>query len=178
MTTLTISNQTLRYGQQVFSVHNITQIRVDPWKRKPTFSNGFMLLLLFLGWLLFYASPLFLQNLFNNTFSTHLNYPPGLYIMIGAGSLALLCYGIWDRFHLKRYTLFLETASGSSKLFSSPDQKSIEKIASAIHYVMENRHTPIKYTVNIDQSKITLGDEFSNIGDSATIINRSHTKSR
>jgi Family of unknown function (DUF6232) len=173
MADLTITNNTLRFGSQLFQIHNITQIRIDVWKRNPRIGTGTMLALLLISWVLSYSDPLLFQRLSNQLLSTRLSYSPGLYVLIGLCFFGLFVYGVWDRTKLKQYTLYLETNSGSSKLFSSPDLKGIRKIASAIHNVMENRNTPVSYHVNVDQSKITLGDEFANIGEGATVINRS-----
>ncbi|WP_426074264.1 hypothetical protein [Janthinobacterium sp. DSP2-3-3] len=41
---------------------------------------------------------------------------------------------------------------------------------------MKNRQTAATYHVNVDQSKVTSGDEFSNIGSGASIANRSEIK--
>lgn len=173
MADLTITNNTLRYGAQVFAIHNITQIRVDPWKRLPRIGARVMVGLLVVAWLLCYLDPLFAQSFFNAIFEKHVNQPPGLYFLVGLAAFCLFVYGLWDRTKLKQYTLYLETSSGSSKLFSSSDRRGIGKIAGAIQTVMEHRDTPVAYHVNVDQSKITLGDEFSNIAEGVNIINRS-----
>jgi hypothetical protein len=69
--------------------------------------------------------------------------------------------------------LFVETSAGSSSLLQSRDEPGIHAIAQAIIDAMENRHTAATYHINVDQSKVTFGDEYSNIGAGAAIINRS-----
>lgn len=176
MAELTITNNTLRYGARVYPIHNLTQTYVQERKRQPRLGLFAILLCLALAWLLCLQEPLILERLASQWFGRHPGWPAWLYVLAGLGLFALACYGLWDRTQLRYYTLFVETSAGSSSLLQSRDRKGIEAIAQAIIDVMENRATAATYHVNVDQSKVTFGDEFSNIGSGTNISNRSEIK--
>ncbi|MEM8517588.1 DUF6232 family protein [Janthinobacterium sp. CAN_S7] len=127
-------------------------------------------------WLLCIHEPLIVEHLSAQLFGRRPDLPAWLYVLAGLAFLSIAGYGLWDRTQLKYYTLFVETSAGSSSLLQSRDKQGIEAIAQAIINVMENRQTAATYHVNVDQSKVTFGDEFSNIGSGASIANRSEIK--
>ncbi len=176
MAELTITNNTLRYGGRVYPIHNLTQTYVQERERLPRFSLFFILLCLALAWLLCIHDPLIVEHLSAQLFERRPDLPAWLYVLAGLALLSIAGYGLWDRTQLKYYTLFVETSAGSSSLLQSRDKQGIEAIEQAIINVMENRQTTATYHINVDQSKITFGDEFSNIGSGANIANRSEIK--
>ncbi|WP_426054494.1 DUF6232 family protein [Janthinobacterium sp. PSPC2-1] len=176
MAELTITNNTLRYGARVYPIHNLTQTYVQERERLPRFGLFTILFCLALAWLLCIHEPLIVERLALQWFGRQPAWPAWLYVLAGLALFAIACYGLWDRTQLTYYTLFVETSAGSSSLLQSRDKKGIEAIAQAIINVMENRTTAATYHINVDQSKVTFGDEFSNIGSGANINNRSEIK--
>lgn len=172
-TALQITNNIIRYGGQIFQVHNITQVHVQHWKRKPKIRARWMVSLSVLVSVLCFLDPLLFERLSQSFLGTRPGLSAGAYQLAGLVGACVILYGIADRFKLNQYTLFFETNSGSNRLFTSRDKKGIYAIADAIASVMENRNVPVNYHVSVDQSKVVLGDEFSNIGANSTIVNRS-----
>lgn len=170
-TTMDITTNTIKYGAQIFQLRNITQIRVEHWKKPPALGNIILLILLGLTWVCWFY-PVLLEQIYS-LFSSKL-LPSTWPLMAGLLTLAGAGFGIWNRTQLKFYTLYIETSSASSGLFSSRDKSGIENVAQKIHAVMEERHAQLAYHVTIDQSKITIGDNISNTN--GTVISKSEIR--
>ena len=170
-TTMDITSNTIKYGTQIFQLRNITQIRVEAWKKSPKVSNTALLILSALTWMCWFY-PALPQGIYS-AFSDR-SLPPAWLLLAGLGTLGMVAYGIWNRTQLKFYTLYIETSSASSSLFSSRDYQGISEVAQKIHTVMEERHANLAYHVTIDQSKITIGDTISNTN--GTLINKSEIR--
>jgi hypothetical protein len=168
-----ITQNTIRYGSQVFQIKNVTQTRVESWKENPKISPKALFFLFAIASGFFYLD----ARIADWVYDLFRNRPIGMGkfsdYLIGVFLLGIFAYGIWQRTQLQFYTLTIETNSGSSKLFSSRDKNGIFSVANTIVEVMEDGEKPANYSVTIDQSKITIGDSFQNIGSNTSITNRS-----
>ncbi len=97
--------------------------------------------------------------------------PRAITLLLGLAMLGIAAYGIWNRTQLTFYTLYIETSSASSSVFSSRDWDGIYDVSKKIQAVMEERHAHLAYHVTIDQSKVTVGDLITNTN--GTVINKS-----
>lgn len=170
-TTMDITTNTIKYGTQIFQLRNITQIRVEDRKKPPKLGNATLLILLGLTWI-FWFYPVLPEEIYSATSDKVM--PRAWSQLAGLAMLIIAGYGLWNRTQLKFYTLYIETSSANSSLFSSRDKKGIEEVSEKIHTVMEERHTQLAYHVTIDQSKITIGDIISNTN--GTLINKSEIR--
>lgn len=168
-TTMDITSNTIKYGAQIFQLRNITQIRVEAWKKAPKLGNVSVLILLGLTWACwFYPTlPEGIYSVFSDV-----GPPRAMSLLLGLLTLGIAAYGIWNRTQLKFYTLYIETSSASSSLFSSRDKDGIQNVADKIYAVMEERHAQLAYHVTIDQSRVTVGDVITNTN--GTTINKSN----
>lgn len=168
-TTMDITSNTIRYGAQIFQLRNITQIRVEAWKKAPALGNLSILIWLGLTWACwFYPTlPEGIYSFFSGTRPAR-----AISLLLGLVALGIAAYGIWNRTQLNFYTLYIETSSASSSLFSSRDKDGIQNVADKIYAVMEERHAQLAYHVTIDQSRVSIGDVITNTN--GTIINKSN----
>ena len=114
-TTMDITSNTIKYGTQIFQLRNITQIRVEAWKKSPKVSNTALLILSALTWMCWFY-PALPQGIYS-AFSDR-SLPPAWLLLAGLGTLGMVAYGIWNRTQLKFYTLYIETSSASSRAAS------------------------------------------------------------
>lgn len=167
-TTMDITTNTIKYGTQIFQLRNITQIRVQKWKKPPKLSNATIIILLGAAWVLCFY-PVLPADIYRTLSGKE--WSRAMSILMGLMLFGIAVYGIWNRTRLIFYTLFIETSSASSSLFSSRDKQGIDEVAQKIYTVMEERHSQLAYHVTIDQSKITIGD--INTNTNGTFINKS-----
>lgn len=160
--TLDITSNTIRYGECVYHVRNITQINVEIWKRKPKLAWRVVVACAALGLLCFYY-PFVPVEIY--VLVTERSPWPGLPNLLGTVLVATALYGLWDRTKVKFYTLLVETSGRRATLFSSRDKSVILDAFRKIYEVMENRSTALSYHVNI-------GDVINTSGIGNKIVSR------
>lgn len=161
--TLHITNNTIRFGERVYSVPNITQIDVATEKRMPKIGSrtlaacGLLLALC-------YLYPTLPLQIYAGIAGKPA--PPALLGALVLSLAALCLYGLVDRTRLKFYTLVIETSGRSASLFSSRSRDVIMNVAAKIGEAMENPSKALAYHVNV-------GDIITTTGNGNNVTNKS-----
>jgi hypothetical protein len=159
---LHITNNTIKYGDRVYAVHNITQIDVLTCKRAAKVRWRVILGCGFVLWLCIYY-PYLLAQFYQYIVGTPLRRDWfGLFFIV---LFVVFGYGLWDRTRLKFYTLLIETSGRTASLFSSRDWHIIRDVADKIFQAMEDRSSALSYHVNI-------GDVINTSGTGNKVISR------
>ncbi|MEH1863962.1 MAG: DUF6232 family protein [Nostoc sp.] len=141
MSTLSITNRTLKLGSTVYQVSNVTSVSKYRIQPRYTFNIRFIIICGLLSWL-------GVELVKRNPDMLVLNW-----VIVILFSFVVL--GILERFiRPKKYGLSIITNSGGVQLIASTNQKLIDKIIDKLIEIMNNRDAPANYTFNVSDGDI------------------------
>lgn len=161
--TLHITNNTIKYGDRVYAVRNITQIDVLQLKRKPKVSGSTLAICAGLEFICLYY-PVVPARLYSSIVGAPL--PPDWFGMVVLLLFVQFIYGVWDRMRLDYYSLVIETSAGSATLFASRNNQLIVEVAEKIRQAMDDPASVLSYHINIGGDVITVS------GDRNKVVSR------
>ena len=140
---LSITNKTLRYGNQTYQISNLTHVAKYEIEKKPKIKTSVLI------WAIVICIGSFLQSA-NSV---------GEFIIVSLITGTVAVVGVRERIAPPTYAFSLETSSGSSKLFSSTNEQFIDNLIARISRIMDDDTVPVSYSVNIADNSITDDSE-------------------
>lgn len=166
---LTITENTIKYGDNVYQLKNITHVGKYTVNRRRVRNIIAALILAGIGFFLLSMGVRgdFIQIL-----------------ILGSWGVAAVLL-LWGIFSFKKYALVVETSSGRTEIFTASKERFVDEIISQISEVMENPQKGTNITYNMEKMEITdesthkyvegdevSGDKFDHVKDSS-IVNHS-----
>lgn len=170
---LEITNQTLRFSNQIIQMRNITRVGKYTIRQRWKILVGLLVPVVAVGSLV--------------VMTDQRTDPDRIAVLVVGGVILVVL--ILLLLKKKTFALLLETSSSSKQLFTTKDGPFMDELVDTIGEVLDNQEKPANYTVNIRSAKIedhsvretVMGDKYENVhgsqikspGATLTYINES-----